>query len=411
MVLQEWRSQGCEILLLIDANEPISEKPGKMTTLLHKLKMTDLIRHRHPELEEPNTHIQGSNRIDFIFGTPRVTANCERAGILPFGMGYHSDHRAVFAAIHIEKILSTMVTTIDSITARKLQQATTKERETLNKLNSNVTDWADSDNEQYEKCDEIIVQSMLTAEQHARWLNTTPWSPIFGKAVSKKSFWKITLSLKINHTRPNDDYTRWAESVGIEDFKSISLKTVKAQLHMAQRELWEIEKQADDLRQQHLKELLTKAELDGGEQKVQKRIKILIRAQQQKQHFQRLKKIFKPQVAGGLSYILVPKDFKIKEYPYDPKYVDAWEPIQDHDEIQTLIQHRNIHHFGQAHKTPFTIPPLKSLTWQANTIEAKEIIEGSIPASFVTGNPYTDRVLHYIAKRELLPEIDTIITS
>jgi hypothetical protein len=50
-------------------------------------------------------------------------------------------------------------------------------------------------------------------------------------------------------------------------------------------------------------------------------------------------------------------------------------------------------HFGQAQGSPFTIPPLNRLKWQANSIKAKEIIKGSIPTSFLTDNPYTNKVL------------------
>jgi hypothetical protein len=93
------------------------------------MEMTELIQHKHPDMDEPNTHIRGSKRIDYIFGTHRVTRNCNRAGILTFGIGYHSDHRALFIDIAIENILSTKVSTIDSITARKLIQATPRERQ------------------------------------------------------------------------------------------------------------------------------------------------------------------------------------------------------------------------------------------------------------------------------------------
>jgi hypothetical protein len=111
-----------------------------------------------------------------------------------------------------------------------------------------------------------------------------------------------------------------------------------------------------------------------------------------------------------LSYILVPKNFKIAEYPYDTEMVTDWEPVHDHDKIQQLIQLQNIKHFGQAHNTPFTIPPLNQLKWQANSLEAKEIIEGSIPTSFVVDNPFTNRVVNYIARRQSLQEIDTFIS-
>jgi hypothetical protein len=34
-----------------------------------------------------------------------------------------------------------------------------------------------------------------------------------------------------------------------------------------------------------------------------------------------------------------------------------------------------------------------------------------IPTSFLTKNPYTNKVMEYIAKQENLPEIDTMITT
>jgi hypothetical protein len=71
----------------------------------------------------------------------------------------------------------------------------------------------------------------------------------------------------------------------------------------------------------------------------------------------------------------------------------------------------NLTHFGQAHGSPFTIPPLNSINWQANNIPAQELINGSIPVSFLDGNPQTKQVLRYIANRKKLPEIDTHITK
>jgi hypothetical protein len=424
--LLEWKSNNKEIIVMIDANEQIGEKVSRLQDIFRKMEMTELIRYKHPERDEPNTHIRGTKRIDYIFGTNRVTKNCNRAGILPFGTGYHSDHRALFIDIAIENILSTNVSAIDSITARKLIQATPKERhffiqsvneylenqnvyERLRLLHDKTSTWTSSDSNEYEACDETLIQGMLWAESKTRRIRTTAWSPKFGAAVAKKSFWKIALSLKSNCRRPNEDFIRWAESLGIPDFKSLSIQTVKKELKIAQRELREIEQKAEELRIEHLKERLTEAELNGGDQKVQRCIKIILRAQRQKQYFQRLKRIFKPTTSGGLSYILVPKDFSANEYPYDPKEVKKWETIHDPAELETFIQKRNIQHFGQAQGSPFTIPPLNKLKWQANSIEAKEIIEGSIPTSFLTENPYTNKVLRYIAQREKLPEIDTYI--
>jgi hypothetical protein len=128
---------------------------------------------------------------------------------------------------------------------------------------------------------------------------------------------------------------------------------------------------------------LSESEVKGDDKQVKHCIKILLRAHEQKQHFSRLKAIFKPKEAGGLSYVLVPENFNINEYPYEPATVENWEAIHEHKVVQTYIQKRNLQHFGQAQGTPFTIKPLSTINWQANSVEAKEI-NGSVPLNFIT---------------------------
>jgi hypothetical protein len=90
--LMQWKDKGKEILLLIDANEPVGEKPDGLTSIIGKAGLTDLVRHCHPHDDDINTHARGSKQIDFIFGSPNIRQHCTRAGILPFGYGYQSDH-------------------------------------------------------------------------------------------------------------------------------------------------------------------------------------------------------------------------------------------------------------------------------------------------------------------------------
>jgi hypothetical protein len=54
---------------------------------------------------------------------------------------------------------------------------------------------------------------------------------------------------------------------------------------------------------------------------------------------------------------------------------------------------------------------LDKIKWQANSIEAKDILNGTIPIPFLSGNPCVDKVLQYMADRPNLPEIDTYITT
>jgi hypothetical protein len=426
--LSQWTAAKYEIILMIDANETVGEKPGGLTSVIGKAGLVDLVQHRHPHDDAVNTHARGSKQIDYIFATKGVSIVCNRAGILPFGVGYMSDHRALFIKVNMNELLSTRVQPIDAITARKLIQATPRERtifleavndhwsnqnlyERLQKLTAvPQQNWSDNDGEEFEKCDEQLIKGMISAETKTKKLPTIAWSPIFAKAVNLKSFWKIALQLKTMHRMPSDKFLTWAESIGIMDFKSLDITTVKQQLRLAQKSVREVELKAESLREEHLRQLLTEAEINGGESAVKRRLGILIRAQKQRQYFRRLKSIFKPQASGGLTYILVPENFDPTNYPYDPSDISSWESVHDQEAVQNFIQKRNITHFGQAHGSPFTIPPLNSIEWSANNIPAKELINGSIPVSFLEGNPQTEQVLRYIANRKKLPEIDTHIT-
>jgi exonuclease III len=127
--LLEWKTKKYNIILMMDANEHVGEKPGGLTSVIGKAELTDLTLFCHPNSEPPNTHARGTKKIDYIFGSIQVKENCTRAGILPYGVGYESDHRALFVNIDIEKILQSKLNSIDSVTARKLQQATPKERQ------------------------------------------------------------------------------------------------------------------------------------------------------------------------------------------------------------------------------------------------------------------------------------------
>jgi hypothetical protein len=157
--------------------------------------------------------------------------------MLPFGTGYSSDHRQLFIQVNIAGILNTKINPLESIANRKIQNATPKERKTfieeshfyfsqhnlferLQKLmDTQPEQWSQSQVKEYENCDKQHIEGMLYAENKTKKLKTIPWSPIFQNAISEKAFWKIALSLKMNHIYPSVDYLKWAEAKGIQDFK------------------------------------------------------------------------------------------------------------------------------------------------------------------------------------------------
>jgi hypothetical protein len=90
--------------------------------------------------------------------------------------------------------------------------------------------------------------------------------------------------------------------------------------------------------------------------------------------------------------------------------IKNWEMIYDQQHLQDFLVKRNTVHFSQAHGTPFTMPPLNKLGWNSCSDEAEQLLSGQIPPELQTSNPYVMDILHYIAQRTQLPEINTYLS-
>jgi hypothetical protein len=127
--MKKWVENGYEIILMINANEEVGLIPGGISNVISTAGLFDLIDTRHNATKCPNTYARGSKRIDYIFGTERIQQYCVSSGILPFGYGYPSDHRAIFIRCDLAQILSTEIHPMEYSATRLLTSATPKERE------------------------------------------------------------------------------------------------------------------------------------------------------------------------------------------------------------------------------------------------------------------------------------------
>jgi hypothetical protein len=126
--IQNWTRDGCKIILMMDANEPLGGRPGGLGHLVGAHSLIDLSEKILHDKSNVSTYARGTKKIDFIFGTERVKNFCTDSGIVPFGFGYPSDHRAIFIQVNIGEILNSKISAVESRMARKLQIATPKER-------------------------------------------------------------------------------------------------------------------------------------------------------------------------------------------------------------------------------------------------------------------------------------------
>jgi hypothetical protein len=115
--LWKWSQNGHEIILMIDTNEEIRQKPGGINAAISKSGLHDILAINHSADKYPNTYARGSQRLDYIFGTEGILCHCKSSGILPFGFGYPSNHQAVFIKIDLSGVLSSQVQSVESSTS------------------------------------------------------------------------------------------------------------------------------------------------------------------------------------------------------------------------------------------------------------------------------------------------------
>jgi hypothetical protein len=180
-------------------------RPGGLNFVIALAGLFDLLESRHSAPKYPNTYARGTKRIDYIFGTEQIWQQCISSGILPFGYGYPSDHRAVFVRCDIAKILGTEIHPLESPATRLIIDATPKEREkfiveldhhyssqNLYECLQRLWDvaaptWVKSHEDTFNQCDEQHIIGMIAAEKKTCKLKTTAWSPAYSNAIENKA--------------------------------------------------------------------------------------------------------------------------------------------------------------------------------------------------------------------------------
>ena len=103
----------------------------------------------------------------------------------------------------------------------------------------------------------------------------------------------------------------------------------------------------------------------------------LRKAEDIKNLFKKLKYVRTKNDRRGVTRLEIPRDPK-----EDPKKCTTWKVIDVPTEILSLRQVRNRTHFGQAHGSPFTIPPLSiHLGFDGDTPQVKQILQGTYNSS------------------------------
>ena len=102
--LAAWRKQGHEIVLAGDFNENLNDYNSGIGSIAQEFGLRDAYHICHEDKPEPETHFQGSKRIDYVFVTPGLVDSIDACGILPYAKVIKSDHRPIFVDFRTDKL-------------------------------------------------------------------------------------------------------------------------------------------------------------------------------------------------------------------------------------------------------------------------------------------------------------------
>ena len=89
--LKKLQSDGDDLLLMGDFNEPLGSEADGMTFLAAELNLIDLF-DSHNSSTKPATYARGSTRLDYALATDKVVASVRHAGYEPFNNRFPTDH-------------------------------------------------------------------------------------------------------------------------------------------------------------------------------------------------------------------------------------------------------------------------------------------------------------------------------
>jgi exonuclease III len=222
--ITELKTSGEEVILMMDANDTTQKANSDLSRWAEKVDLVDPHIQRHGSIDEPATHERGSDRIDYIFMTEKISEYVMAAGILEFHKVWKTDHRALYIDIDLEAFLGGRPSPLEVNANRGLMsndpRAVKIYREHLlknleecgieekfqkllddveansGKINKELADRAD-------ELDDMFTAVKLESEKECRRVKSFPWSPKLCVARVMVTYWKLWISqhkLKIDYS-------------------------------------------------------------------------------------------------------------------------------------------------------------------------------------------------------------------
>lgn len=211
-----------------------------------------------------------------------------------------------------------------------------------------------------ERLDSDILAASLAAEKRMKKFASPAWSLELVAARKQVKFLSTCITMRktgLDHTAQLKEFQRRAPFEEQEFNIPSTLQECNEKLREAKSVVKNIVndsfRRRDTERAEKIKELETS--ILEADQATAKRLRRIRKAEDVKNLFNKLRVLQNDGQRQGLTRIEIPA------LPgADPKTCVQWRQIEVPTEVLHHLQQRNRDHFGQAHGTPFTIPPLST---------------------------------------------------
>ena len=392
-------NQGNLIILSGDFNCTIGEDPTGLDRLLIKYRLIDPIQHHHGPYHCP-TYARGSKCIDYILVSHALLPAIQRSGIMPFDSITNLDHRPVFIDMSPQLSFGNPLANLVTPPNRRLfsNNPTRKEKyishlfQLLSRHNVfsriailNSLHTADHDSIALcESIDRDVTRYMISAENQLRQPSSTPFSSVLSQACIKVSILKSHILHLQHHSNKTATIQRLQQKLPEPLTLPTSLPQSRRELRQARQLVRQLRKDAIAQRDIFLQALIQ-------QQPSNKLLKHIRRTEEMKRGFAKIRYATKPTQHSLVTQLDIPSD------NLPPKQSKVWTRITDPHKVTSSLIERNTSHFGSAHGSPFTIPPISyDFDWQLHNSHYQHTLNGCPPQY---NQPLVDKLLSHLKQK------------
>jgi hypothetical protein len=390
--LQKWRTEGNQIILMMDCNEDVNSTPMKAWLNLHGLRNSILDHHNITNNTIPTYH-RGSCAIDGIFISS--TINIIKGGYMPFG-AFPSDHWGLWVDITYTNAFGYNMPKTITPRARRLKSDDPRVRNKWIKLYTEhiqqhklhhkqfqiENNLLSQNNEKVYKesksIREIRMQGIRYADKKCRKLNMggVPFSAEYAEITNEMELWRAVVTKKQQCRFSMSKLQRLAKKANINNPLDYTLDEAKEKLSAVTAKYWTFKNSAKEVRETFLEGKASAVAAENNQDKLVV-IKQLIRREKQRESARRIKYTLGKLRGGGITRVEVElQSGKIRE-------------VTTKVGIERECMLENKKKFRQSQQTPCMREPLRStLGPTGNSVAGEQILDGTyIPPTNTP--PYT----------------------